>query len=184
MTKDTLISAGLTEEQADKILSELANDYVPKADHDQLAADLKAARLANAQKDKDHAAELKQLRMNTAVDQALDKANAMNKTAVQPFLKAFLEKAELADDGTIAGLDEEIQRLAAAEDTGFLFRTETQTPAATTISGAAPSNVPTKAPDTKSSSYEARLQDARKSGNSALAVSIKREAAADGVMLY
>lgn len=39
-------------------------------------------------------------------------------------------------------------------------------------------------PTTKAGAYETRLADARKAGNSALAVAIKREAAADGVELY
>ena len=39
-------------------------------------------------------------------------------------------------------------------------------------------------PTTKAGTYETRLADARKAGNSALAVAIKREAAADGVELY
>lgn len=39
-------------------------------------------------------------------------------------------------------------------------------------------------PTTKAGAYETRLADARKAGNAALAVAIKREAAADGVELF
>lgn len=38
-------------------------------------------------------------------------------------MAAFLEKAELADDGTVKGLDDEIGKLTKGEDTAFLFDT-------------------------------------------------------------
>lgn len=78
---------------------------------------------ANKQKDKDHANEIKALKISNAVDVALTNAKAKNNTAVKALLAAFLEKAELADDGTVKGLDDEIGKLTKGEDTAFLFDT-------------------------------------------------------------
>lgn len=77
----------------------------------------------NKKKDDDHAAELKALNIGNAVELALTNAKAKNNTAVKALLAAFLEKAELADDGTVKGLDDEIGKLTKGEDTAFLFDT-------------------------------------------------------------
>ena len=77
----------------------------------------------NKKKDADHAAELKNLKISNAVELALTGAKAKNNTAVKALMAAFLEKAELADDGTVKGLDDEIGKLTKGEDTAFLFDT-------------------------------------------------------------
>lgn len=77
----------------------------------------------NAQQKKAHEAEIKALKIGNAVDMALTNAKAKNNTAVKALLAAFLEKAELADDGTVKGLDDEIGKLTKGEDTTFLFDT-------------------------------------------------------------
>ena len=77
----------------------------------------------NANQKKAHEAELKALKISNAVDMALTGAKAKNNTAVKALMAAFLEKAELADDGTVKGLDDEIGKLTKGEDTAFLFDT-------------------------------------------------------------
>ena len=77
----------------------------------------------NAQQKEAHEAEIKALKIGNAVDMALTNAKAKNNTAVKALLAAFLEKAELAEDGTVKGLDEEIGKLVKGEDTAFLFDT-------------------------------------------------------------
>lgn len=77
----------------------------------------------NAQQKKAHEAEIKALKIGNAVDMALTNAKAKNNTAVKALLATFLEKAELAEDGTVKGLDEEIGKLVKGEDTAFLFDT-------------------------------------------------------------
>lgn len=139
---------------------------------------------ANAQKDQEHAAEIKKIKIDNAVDKALMDAKAINPATVKPLLAAFLEKADLDDDGTIRGLADEIGKLAKTEGTSFLFKADDTTTQTTSISGASPAGSTSVNPTTKAGTYETRLADARKAGNSALAVSIKREAAADGVTLY
>lgn len=80
----------------------------------------------NAQQKEAHEAEIKALKIGNAVDMALTNAKAKNNTAVKALLAAFLEKAELAEDGTVKGLDEEIGKLVKGEDTAFLFDTSSK----------------------------------------------------------
>lgn len=214
MTKETLIQMGLTEEQANKVMEGLNGAFVPKSRFNEVNTELQNAKATikerdtqletlkksgadatalqekistlqaeNAQKDKDHAAEIKKIRVENAVETALRDANAINPATVKPLLTAFLEKADVDDDGTIRGLVDEIGKLAKAEGTSFLFKAAD--PAATpAVSGASPAGSVTQTPDAKTTGYQTRLDDARKAGNSALAVAIKREAAADGVQLF
>lgn len=92
-------------------------------DNTELQNQISALQEANKQKDKDHANEIKSLKISNAVEMALTNAKAKNNTAVKALLAAFLEKAELADDGTVKGLDDEIGKLVKGEDTAFLFDT-------------------------------------------------------------
>lgn len=77
----------------------------------------------NANQKKAHEAEMKALKIGNAVDVALTGAKAKNNTAVKALMADFLAKAELADDGTVKGLDDEIGKLTKGEDTAFLFDT-------------------------------------------------------------
>ena len=214
MTKEKLMEMGLTEEQANKVMEGLNGSFVTKTRFNEVNEELKTAKATiterdgqletlkksgadaatlqgqiaqlqadNAQKDKDHAAEIKKIKVDNAVKEALLQAGAINPATVTPLLAAFLEKADLADDGTIRGLSDEISTLAKTEGTSFLFKTDT-TPQTPSVSGASPAGGGTVNPSTKTGAYETRLADARKAGNSALAVAIKREAAADGVELF
>ena len=76
---------------------------------------------ANDAKEQEHAAELKAARINNAVEVALLSAGAKNNMAVKALLNDFIAKAELAEDGTVKGLEEEVKGLAEAGDTAFLF---------------------------------------------------------------
>ena len=77
----------------------------------------------NANQKKAHEAEMKALKIGNAVDVALTGAKAKNNTAVKALMADFLAKAELADDGTVKGLGDEIGKLTKGEDTAFLFDT-------------------------------------------------------------
>lgn len=213
MTKETLMQMGLTEEQANKVMEGLNGSFVPKSRFNEVNTELQTAKntikerdtqletlqkstgdvdalkkqitdlqTANTNQQKQHDEEMKQFKINAAVDKALTDAKAINPATVKPLLAAFLEKANLADDGTIYGLTDEIGKLAKAEGTSFLFKADSNTTPA--VAGASPAGSVTTNPDPKVSGYETRLADARKAGNSALVVAIKREAAADGVTLF
>lgn len=81
----------------------------------------------NANQKKAHEAELKALKIGNAVDMALTGAKAKNNTAVKALMADFLAKAELADDGTVKGLSDEIKKLVEGKDTAFLFEKSTGT---------------------------------------------------------
>ena len=87
----------------------------------------------NKKKDEDHAAEIKQLKVDAAVESAITGAKGKNAKAIKALLN--LENAELADDGTIKGLAEQMETLTKAEDSKFLFDT---TKPKTQVRGAKP----------------------------------------------
>ena len=72
----------------------------------------------NKAKDEAHAAEIKQLKVDSAIDAALGNAKAKNKIAVKALLKD-MDKAELDADGTIKGLAEQIEALQKSDS--YLF---------------------------------------------------------------
>jgi len=91
-----------------------------------------------------HAAEVKTLKVNAAVDAALATAKAKNAKAVRALLD--LDKAKLADDGTVEGLADQIKKLQGAEDSKFLFDADTKQ---TKMKGASPAQTGVEEPDTK-----------------------------------
>lgn len=98
----------------------------------------------NKKKDETHAAEIKQLKIDAAVSAALTSAKAKNEKAVRALLDP--EKIELLDDGTIKGLDDQIKKLVEAEETKFLFDTDSKK---TKIKGANPGETGKEDPDIK-----------------------------------
>ena len=86
----------------------------------------------NKVKDEAHAAEIKQLKIDTAIETALTGANAKNNTAAKALLKD-LDKAELDEDGTIKGLAEQIEALKKSDS--YLFETKEKK---TKVKGAEP----------------------------------------------
>lgn len=75
----------------------------------------------NATAAKAHEAEIKSLKIDTAVELALSAAKAKNVKAVKALLD--LDKAELDADGTVKGLADQIKKLAEAPDSSFMFET-------------------------------------------------------------
>lgn len=73
--------------------------------------------------EKTHAAEIHIMKINNAVDNALNGAKALNVKAVKALLN--LENAELNEDGTVKGLAEQIKALQTADDSKFLFGSST-----------------------------------------------------------
>lgn len=75
----------------------------------------------NAAAAKAYEAEIKSLKIDTAVELALSAAKAKNVKAVKALLD--LDKAELDADGTVKGLADQIKKLTEAPDSNFLFET-------------------------------------------------------------
>lgn len=77
----------------------------------------------NAEAKKTYEAELARVRLDGAVEAALTAAGAKNNTAVKALLADFLKDAKLDDSGAVKGLATEIDTLAKADATAFLFNT-------------------------------------------------------------
>ena len=88
---------------------------------EELTAKITELETANATTATEHAAALRDAKVNAAVDLALVKAGALNAKAVMPFVDR--SKLELAEDGTVKGLDDAMKGLVEGEDTKFLFGT-------------------------------------------------------------
>lgn len=209
----TILGEAYTEDIDGKISAEIGKGFVARADFNEvssarkkLESDIKArdkqledlsgtqgatdelkaeiARLQNQNKEdrKKYEADLAQIRMNNAVEAALTAAGAKNVTATKALLADFLANAQMAEDGSVKGLTAEIEALTKGAHTSFLFEAakEEQLPA---LKGMQPGNPGGNMPPAGADTYEARLAEARKTGNTAAAVAIKREAAESGVYL-
>ena len=76
----------------------------------------------NKAKDEAHVAKIKQMKINSALESALIGSKAKNVTAVKALIKD-LDKAELQDDGSIKGLEEQIAALKKSDS--YLFEEAT-----------------------------------------------------------
>ena len=203
MKKEDLMKIeGMTEELAAKVAEQSAEElksFVPKArfdevneakknaesqvkDRDKQLEDLKKSSGDNAELKKQieslqeenkttkqkHEAEIKKLRLNNAVQSALKDAGAKNTLAVMALLKD-MDKAELAEDGSVKGLKEQIENLQKTE--GYLFASQPGGAPA----GASPAGSGSGVPGAETS-WAAKLAEARKNGDTAAAIAIKREA--------
>ena len=102
-------------------------------DNEELKKQIESLQSDNKAKEEAHAAEIKKLKIDTAIESALIGAKAKNSLAVKALLKD-LDKAEIQEDGTIKGLSEQITALQKSE--AYLF--EDQTGKKTQMTGAKP----------------------------------------------
>jgi hypothetical protein len=128
VTKEELLNFGLDEETAQKVADALAKQ-TPVTDG--LNAEIARLNSALADKDAAHAEEISRLKLDAAVEKALSGAKARNIRAVKALLE--LDKAELADDGTVKGLTDQIKKLQGTD--GYLFDGKPAKPA---VRGALP----------------------------------------------
>jgi autonomous glycyl radical cofactor GrcA len=103
----------------DDVLKELGALQKETGDVQSLKDKIKGLEDDAKEKEKTHAAELRTLKIENAVDTTLLGAKALNVKAVKALLN--LENAELDEDGTVKGLADQIKALQAAEDSKFLF---------------------------------------------------------------
>lgn len=150
-------------------------------DIDALKQQITTLQTQNADAKTAYEAELAKVKIDTAVEVALTAAGAKNNTAVKALLADFLKDATMDENGTVKGLTDKIESLSKADGTSFLF--EDVGAAQPGFKGITPGNPGGNTPPAGTGTYEARLLEARKSGNTAAAVAIKREAADNGVFL-
>lgn len=99
----------------DKQLETLKNST---GDVEAMKKQIETLQADNKAKDEKHQAEIKQLKIDNAVETALGEAKAKNKIAVKALLKD-LDKAELGEDGLIKGLADQIKALQKSDS--YLF---------------------------------------------------------------
>ncbi|WP_068983877.1 phage scaffolding protein [Lysinibacillus xylanilyticus] len=165
MKKEDLIAMGLSEEQADKIiegfgtmipksrfdevngenksLKEQLDDRDKQlkelAKNEEATEGLKSeiTRLQDENKatTEKHSAEVKQLKINSAVELALTGAKARNLTATKALLD--LNGVEIDKDGNVVGLEDKVKALVENEETKFMFASDE-----TVITGTTPGGQP------------------------------------------
>ena len=103
--------------------TQLENLKNTTGDIEALRKEITSLQEENKKKDVKYAGELRQLKIDTAVKDALTSAKARNVTAVKALLKN-LDKAELDENGVIKGLAEQLESLKQTD--GYLFETKTK----------------------------------------------------------
>ena len=101
-------------------------------DNEELKKQIETLQADNKAKDDAHAAEIKQLKIDNALETAITAAKGKNAKAIKALLN--LENAELNDDGTIKGLAEQIEALQNSDS--YLF--DAKETKKTKVKGAAP----------------------------------------------
>lgn len=103
--------------------------------------------------DNEYKQQIREIKLKSGVEKALNNAGAINKKVVMPLLKEFLDTAEIDEKGNINGLEEQIKQIKDNADTSFLFKETTNT-----IQGKVPGetlDTPINAkPDFKNMTYE------------------------------
>lgn len=90
-------------------------------DIEALKAQIATLQSDNAAAKEAHEAELGRVRLDGAVEAALTASGAKNNVAVKALLADFLKDAKLDDKGAVKGLSAELEAMAKAESTAFLF---------------------------------------------------------------
>ena len=104
-------------------------------DNEELKKQIETLQDANKTAKAEYEANIKKMQIDNAVLSALKDAGAKNTTALMALLKD-MDKAELAEDGTVKGLAEQIQELQKSESYLFNIKNESQG----TPSGATPAS--------------------------------------------
>ena len=71
--------------------------------------------------------QIREIKLKSGVEKALNSAGAINQKVVIPLLKEFLDTAEIDENGNVNGLEEQIKQIKESEDTSFLFKETTNT---------------------------------------------------------
>lgn len=140
--------------ERDKQLEDLKKSA---SDNAELQKQIEQLQTDNATAKANHESEMKQLKVEYAVEKALTGANAKNIKAVKALLD--LDDAKLDKDGNVKGLQEQIDKLVSGEDTKFLFNEVQQSQQQQTFKGFQPGATSTGVKpgtevDTSKMSYE------------------------------
>lgn len=126
-----LVTANNTIKERDKQLETLKNS---PDNPETLKQQIQQLQDDNKAKDEAHQKEIKELKINSALEKALTNAKAKNAKAVQALLDLG-DDVELNEDGTIKGLDEKIKALKKSD--AYMFD---DAKPSTSVKGANPSS--------------------------------------------
>lgn len=126
-----LVTANNTIKERDKQLETLKNS---PDNPETLKQQIQQLQDDNKAKDEAHQKEIKELKVNSALEKALTNAKAKNAKAVQALLDLG-DDVELNEDGTIKGLDEKIKALKKSD--AYMFD---DAKPSTSVKGANPSS--------------------------------------------
>lgn len=115
-----LVTANNTIKERDKQLETLKNS---PDNPETLKQQIQQLQDDNKAKDEAHQKEIKELKVNSALEKALTNAKAKNAKAVQALLDLG-DDVELNEDGTIKGLDEKIKALKKSD--AYMFNDDKQ----------------------------------------------------------
>lgn len=114
-----LLGENFSEEAYEKIIEAINENYVPKEEHENILGtsdgDEKFAEMENQYKD-----EIKQIRLQHAIDSALSACGAKNTKAVYALLDK--EQMNVDENGTVQGIEEQLKALQKSDN--FLFETK------------------------------------------------------------
>ena len=110
-------------------------------DNEELKKQIETLQEQNKTAKAQYEADIKKMQIGNAVVSALKDAGALNTTAVQALLKD-LDKAELAEDGTVKGLAEQIQALQKSDSYLFKAKEEPGKPSGASPAGSGSTHVP------------------------------------------
>lgn len=145
-------------------------------DNEELKKQIETLQADNKTAKAEYEASIKKMQIDNAVQNALKDAGAKNVTALTALLTG-LDKAELAEDGTVKGLAEQISALQKSDAYLFDVKGEQQPK----VTGATPTPNTTQTP--QGNEWVQKLADARKNGDTVGAIAIKRQAMEQGINL-
>lgn len=147
-TKITFLNDKIKEQEKTINTMQIENDAYAK-----LKQDYDLLQEEKTKNDNEYKQQIREIKLKSGLEKALNSAGAINQKVVIPLLKEFLDKAEIDEKGNINGLEEQIKQIKESEDTKFLFKETTNT-----IQGKVPGetlDTPINAkPDFKNMTYE------------------------------
>ena len=169
--ENKVLKSNLTERDAQ--LETLKNSA---KDNENLKVEIEKLQGENQRQLEEYQAKIDEMKVNSAIENALLGAKAKNITAVKALLDTKTVKIE--KDGSVTGIAEQVEKLIADDNTKFLFDISSSNQG---FQGLNPMNSNNQNVDINS--YETRLMNARNQNNQLEAIKIKQEAAAEGITL-
>ncbi len=123
MTKEDFLALGLEEDLAvlceAKSLEELGN-YISREEFEKLESEKEEILASVKMKEDEHLQNVKLIKMGYEVDNAIKKVNGRNLKAVRALLD--LDSIALGEDGSLQGLNSQLESLMKNEESSFLFK--------------------------------------------------------------